>query len=506
MVHSSYRYVTRRLSGDKSRKAPGWYNQCPGSKVWRGPFESESEAADNIAKTLKVKVGDLLRSRVQGLRVNFQEAVSKYRYVTKHTIRGCTYWMGQPYRGKQRLFKDMLKAAKWTAKQRKVSLPSLQKGSALHGCRQYQLRLATVVHIYGGGSEVPGDAEFLHKHAHSMEAIVEQEPAMEFLDVQAKYGPYRKSQMEAFRKSLPWSKVCRSKVWVQKLQEEFTPVPQSKLLALQARVGEDVLLRAHGLLAVLRRTTRMVHGKDFACWVKNCGRNVSHHSGFVPMLLRFKVLRKASESSVSSLDLGSATGRRYELRSNNLLEVLSKMCKLIELANAVKKMMSKVRGPWSCSTWITAFRNLSDVVRKSPCPGMNNVTSYLPLWTMRAILLRRMYAVGASQLQVDNSLFSDFASTFPDQKKMLEKIVEAKPSLTCRAALKISGYKGPPELMTMYLCFLKGVDRTSTEFLMKNMDILSKTRSDYKKKNLQNPVLRELVKLVREGLHKGSGS
>ena len=58
---------------------------------------------------------------------------------------------------------------------------------------------------------------------------------------------------------------------------------------------------------------------------------------------------------------------------------------------------------------------------------MNNITAYVPLWTVRAILLRRMYAAGASRLQLDNSLFSDFASTFRGPKKMLEKIVQAKP-------------------------------------------------------------------------------
>ena len=290
---------------------------------------------------------------------------------------------------------------------------------------------------------------------------------------------------------------------------------QCGLQGLRTRFGEDILLRAHGLLAVLRRTTQAVHGKDFSCWVTNCGRNVSHHSGFVPMLLRFAVLRKVSRSnvsrskvsrsSVSSLDLGSTSGRCYELRSDNLLEVLSKLCKLIKLADAVEKVMSKVRGPWSCSTWITAFRDLSDIVKQNPCPGMNNIKSYLPLWTMRAILLRRMYASRARRLRVDKSLFSAFASTFPDQKNMLAKIVEITPDLTCKMAIKRSGYQGPPELLAMYLCFLRGVDRTSTEFLTKNIDILRQTRGDYKRETLQNPVLRELVKIVRERLRRGSG-
>ena len=147
---------------------------------------------------------------------------------------------------------------------------------------------------------------------------------------------------------------------------------------------------------------------------------------------------------------------------------------------------------------------MSDIVKQNPCPGMCNTTSYLPLWTMRAILLRRMYAAGTSRLRLDNSLFSDFASTFPDQKKMLEKIVQAKPGLTCKEALQMSSYKGPPELMSMYLCFLKGVDRTSTEFFQRHRDLLLQTRREYKQQHHQNPVLRELVKIVRQGLRRGS--
>ena len=105
MVHSSYRYVTRRFAGDKSRKTPGWYVQGPGSKLLRGPFEHEMQAATFIAKALKVPVAKLLRSKVRGPvrdQVRDQEAVSRYHFVTKHTIRGITYWMGQPRRGKQK--------------------------------------------------------------------------------------------------------------------------------------------------------------------------------------------------------------------------------------------------------------------------------------------------------------------------------------------------------------------------------------------------------------------
>ena len=121
MVHSLYRYVTRRLAGNKSRKAPGWYVQGPGSKLLQGPFEDEVRAVASIAKTLKVKPQSLLRSQVRGPRVQDEVAVSRFRYVTKRVLRGNTYWVGQPKKGRQKLFKDMGKAAKWVARQRKTS-------------------------------------------------------------------------------------------------------------------------------------------------------------------------------------------------------------------------------------------------------------------------------------------------------------------------------------------------------------------------------------------------
>ena len=506
MVYSSYRYVTRRMPGNKSRKAPGWYVQGPGSKVALGPFADELQAVASIAKTLNVKPADLLRPWVQGPSVQEEAAVSTYRYVTKRILQGATYWMGQPTRRRQKLFKDIKKAAAWTAKQRKTTVKALLKGSALHGCSQYRQRLAAVLHVYGNGSQVPGDVEFARTHALSMERMISQEPAIEIFDVQGKYGPFRKALAETFKRSLSWYKVHRSKVLVKKLTREYRPVPVSRVLNLQEKYTRKVVFRAHHLLAVLRRTVHAVQGKDFTCWVRNCGRNVSFHSGFIPMLLRFKLLRKVPWSTVPSLDLGSTTGLRYQLRTDNLVQVLSHLCQVIRLADAIKEKLSSVPRPQSCAAWCRSFRILSMVVKECPCPGMRNETSYLPLWTMRIMLLRRMYIAGATRLRVDNSLWSAFAMTFPDQKTMLDRVVKAEPGLTCAMAIRKCGYTGPPELMTMYLCFLGAIDRTSTRFLIRTKDIMAKARADYKKENGQNPVLKELVQIVKESMCRGPTS
>ena len=131
---------------------------------------------------------------------------------------------------------------------------------------------------------------------------------------------------------------------------------------------------------------------------------------------------------------------------------------------------------------------------------MRNTKSYMPLWTMRAMLLRRMYAAGATRLALGVSLWSDFAATFPDQKKMLEKIIKAEPGLTCRNAIQRSKYQGTAELLAMYLCFVGAADRTSTSFLLKHEAKMTKLCAECKEEQLQNPVLHELLKIVKKGL------
>ena len=286
---------------------------------------------------------------------------------------------------------------------------------------------------------------------------MEEELAIEILDVQSKYGPFRNPLTRISKRSPSLSDIRKSQVFINKLRGEYKPTLPSKVLDLKQRFGEDAIYRAYRLLAILRKTIHAVDGKDLSSWVTNCGRNVSHHSGFVPMLLRFKLLRKVPRSTVPSLDLGSATGRRYQLWSNNLVEVLGRLSELIKLSDAIKRKMSSVPGPTTCSQWSKAFQKLSEVVLENPCPGMRNVTSYVPLWTMRALLLRRMYSSGASRLRLDGSSWSEFAATFPDQKKMFEKVV-SRP-LTCKEAMQESEYTGPAELLAMYLCFLGTVAR-----------------------------------------------
>ena len=156
-----------------------------------------------MAQFLKVSIDALKRDsgaqvsakrEVRGARSSVQgppaQDVSKDRYVTRRMTCGSTYWVGQPGQRKQKLCRSQEEVAAWVAKQRKTSPDSLLKGKALYTYgAQYQQKLQVVLRIRAGGSKVPDDVEHLRRHATFSEKVFVQEPALEILGVQAKYGP-----------------------------------------------------------------------------------------------------------------------------------------------------------------------------------------------------------------------------------------------------------------------------------------------------------------------------
>lgn len=54
-----YKYVVYRAPGNPSRAAPGYYMQHSG--VWKGPFDSEKQAAKVAAKHIGTRLADLMK-------------------------------------------------------------------------------------------------------------------------------------------------------------------------------------------------------------------------------------------------------------------------------------------------------------------------------------------------------------------------------------------------------------------------------------------------------------
>ena len=72
--------------------------------------------------------------------------------------------------------------------------------------------------------------------------------------------------------------------------------------------------RAALLLRALSQACRLMANVDYKDWVNHWGRGVTHHSGFIPMLLRLQVIRKSAARDRGSLCLGLGSSS-YRLAS-----------------------------------------------------------------------------------------------------------------------------------------------------------------------------------------------
>ena len=182
-------------SAPRSLQSPGHflYEMAP-----RGPGSKGAQRGARSKGTPPV------RSKVQDWET------SQYRYATKRLLRGKAYWVAQAPKRQQKLFHSQVLAAKWLAEKLHTTTNALQKGRRLHTLQGVQARLALATSVYGQGSELPGDAEYLKKHSASQ--IFAEEPDMEILDIQAKYGPFRDELAKCFKRHGPIAQVLRFKV------------------------------------------------------------------------------------------------------------------------------------------------------------------------------------------------------------------------------------------------------------------------------------------------------
>lgn len=398
---------------------------------------------------------------------------SRFKYVTKRYLPGGRVrWMAQPSRNTQKVFSTQAAAAAWVAQVRKTSVGELRKvKSEAFTCVQLRCRLKAIATVYAQGREGPGDSEDLMKNAPLHAAAFDREPALEFLYIQGKYGPFREALARA---------------------------------AKRAKVGprSTVQGRAQALHGILRDAVAASSNRpgDFEVWVQCCGRNVSHHSGFVPLCQRLSIIKKSPPKCKGAFWLSSGTEQYvYCNGPSEKAQALVQLQHVIAFMDKVHR--SKVRGPRSCSEWCARYRQIEDMARTSPAPGMNAVRGYVAQCTIRALLAVRMARERIGSLQVDpGARWRDFAGACPDSKAMMQKVVGARPGplrgMTVERALQLAEYEGPPQLLSMYLCFLHSVADCSTEFLTEHTGAMAAFRAKYKSQHGLNPVFADVVAAV----------
>ena len=392
-----YKHVFHRPPGNPSRIAPGFYVKLQ-ETVRAGPFKTAKKAA-HVAASL---VGCTVSSLVQGSTVN---KVCTLQFICQRTIvsggTDYTYWCAKPPQKRQRLFAQLERAEEYVLKETGLSRCVLAKAKRSPRASELARRVCVFAKVYNKCKELPGDVVSLKEHAQRSARHFKREPAAMVLLVQAKYGPFRDAMMAAFRSK----DYCR-----------FTVHNCSKV--------QGCRLRAEMLLQVLCKAVRQSSGQNFTAWVANCGRNVSHHSGFIPMLRRFNVLRTARRHDVEKFTFHGPTQYALCASAGGSRKAIRKLESLITFADAAAEVMFKVQGPGTCRAWCSLYTQLLEAVGQHPSPGMSfkhTAVPYLTGWTCRGMLLLRMYQ-GKAQLRADDTPVSEFARSFPDQKGIVAKL------------------------------------------------------------------------------------
>ena len=131
-------------------------------------------------------------------------------------------------------------------------------------------RVRAIQRIYRG--ILPADAADMHQRAPALRTLVLQEPSLEPLMLQLKYGPWRSAV---------------AKAWQQHRSSVQCPVFTKRTLKERARSLHTVLVAAVEEIAQTGVSRR---------WARNCGRSVGRHTGGVPVLRHLGVLVAAKDA------------------------------------------------------------------------------------------------------------------------------------------------------------------------------------------------------------------
>jgi hypothetical protein len=146
--------------------------------------------------------------------------------------------------------------------------------------------------VYDYTFDLPADLASACQLRHQAGSLFDEEPALELLSRQGKYGPW---------------KIALHMAWC-KTSGRRTSRRKTSRRGVSSRVA--LLFRA------LSQACRLMANVDYKDWVDHWGRGVTHHSGFIPMSLRLQVIRKSAARDRGSLRLGLGSSNYYRLASS----------------------------------------------------------------------------------------------------------------------------------------------------------------------------------------------
>ena len=233
-----YKHITWRCGS--TRRQSGWIVQWRG-RTWGGFHATQSQAAATLKDAMglsSLKELPLLKNKpvVKPKTVRFK-GVYWHKGIGAFTTRSST---GTTY-----------KSPRDAANAIGVVKKGLKPHTILSRVRAYQ-------RIYKG--HVPADAEDMHERAPELRKLVLEEPSLEPVILQLKYGPWRSAVVRA---------------WKQHESNVQCPVFTERTLKQRVQVLHGVLVAA---------VKEVAQTGVSRLWSRNCGRNVGRHSGGVAVL------------------------------------------------------------------------------------------------------------------------------------------------------------------------------------------------------------------------------
>ena len=250
-----------------------------------------------------------------------------------------------------------------------------------------------------------------------------QEPALRFLGVAMKEGPWCDAMVNA------WKKVAK--------QQGFR------------RSGVTVSGRARILTEALRRTCMDMDGVNTRLWTESLGRYISHANGPLVTLNRLGILTtKRRHVRSRLLRVGRAEGRWLCAGVLALGQARSKVSRWVRASDACQ-----VTAPRTCKEWVSEYIRINQIFQDQ---RMFREKSYMRNFVIRGVMLAAMASAKVPRLTGAGDVSTMvFASAFPDQRGWLTTLSsEGVQDWTLSGFMAGLGYDGRPELLTMFLCLL----------------------------------------------------
>ena len=250
--------------------------------------------------------------------------------------------------------------------------------------------------------------------------IILQEPALRFLGVMMKYGPWRDATVNA------WKKVAK--------QQGFR--------------RSDVSSRTRILTEALRRTCMDMEGVNDLPWAESLGRNISHVNGPLATLNRLGILTTKKRHVHSRLvQVGCDEGRWLCVGVLATMQARAKVSRWVRLSDACQ-----MTGPRTCKGWVSEFGRVNQIFQDH---RMFKDQSYMRNFVIRGVMLAAMARAKVPRLTGAGDIDTmAFASVFPDQRGWLRTLSREGVRETLSEFMAGLGYDGRPELLTCFLCLL----------------------------------------------------